>query len=197
MKVARSQATKIVVTDVPRLDPVTVFAEDLGPRQGKITIECYGKSWSAYWGGMGDRTIIEFFRSCSVDYIANKMTDERADITDADAIADGARRQIIRLRRGHVMTSFDRTRTFRIGRDEITAAKARELWECVDIAHFGDDGWGESNLMQEIFGDEWWYSLPTKPNPAYQYLSRVIGAVQDAFALDKSAAAADSGASAG
>ncbi len=181
MKIERSQVTKLTISDIPRLDPITVFAEDLGPRQGKITIECYGKSWSTYWGGMGDQSIIEFFRSCSVDYIANKMTDERADITDAEAIADGARRQIIKLRRGQLLRRFDGTGTYRFGRDEITATAARELWEEVDGAHFGDDGWCAPDLMQRIFGDEWWYSLPTKPNPAYQYLSRIIEAVQAAF----------------
>ena len=35
--------------------------------------------------------------------------------------------------------------------------------------------------MQKIFGDEWWYSLPTKPNPSYQYLLRIIDTVQSAL----------------
>jgi hypothetical protein len=130
---------------------------------------------------MGDRTIIQFFCSCSVDYIANKMTDERADITDAEAIANGARRQIIKLRRGYIMRRLDGTSGWRIGRGEIDKERARGLWEDVDMAHFGDDGWGESKLMQEVFGDEWWYSLPTKPNPAYEYMCRIIKAVQAAL----------------
>lgn len=185
MNIERSQVTKLVITGAPRLDPITVFAEDLGPRQGKITIECWGKSWSAYWGGMGDRTILEFFCSCSVDYIANKMTDERADMTDEEAIADGARRQIIKLRRGEVLRrGVTGGSDIRIGRDDITKERARELWEDVDTATFGNDGWGESTLMQEIFGDEWWCSLPTKPNPAYEYLCQIICAVQEALALD-------------
>lgn len=182
MKITRSQVTKLTITDVPRLDPITVFAEDLGPRQGKVVIECYGKSWSAYWGGMGDQTVTEFFASCSPDYIANKMTEEREEITDAEAIEDGCRRQIIRLRRGHMVRRFGATQSrFRMGREEITSAEARELWEEVDTARFGADGWGESHLMQKIFGDEWWYSLPTKPNPAYQHLRSIIDTVQTAL----------------
>jgi hypothetical protein len=182
MKVERSQVTKLTISGVPRVDPITVFAEDIGPRQGKVVIECYGKSWSAYWGGMGEQTVAEFFASCSPDYIANKMTDERAEITDAEAIEDGCRRQIIELRRGQIMRRFGSGEsTFRFGRNDITPAEARELWEEVDAARFGDDGWGESDLMQKIFGDEWWYSLPTKPNPAYQYLRRIIDTVQAAL----------------
>jgi hypothetical protein len=173
MKIERSQVTKLVIKDVPRLDPITVYAEDLGPRRGKMTIECYGKSWSASWGGMGDRTIAEFFCSCSIDYIAGNMTDERSSIVDETSIEEGARRQIIKLRRGEVLSNGHR-----IGRCEITQEKARELWEAVDYAHFGHDGWGESKLLGELFGDEWWYSMPDKPNPNYQYLCRIIETVQ-------------------
>lgn len=176
MKIERSEVTKLVITDIPRLDPITVFAEDIGPRQGKIVIECYGRSWSAYWGGMGERCIAEFFCSCSVDYIAGRMGEVQSDITDSKAIADGARRQIIELRRGQLLSNGHR-----LGRHDITTKEARELWEEVEYAHFGDDGWGESKLMEKIFGDEWWYRLPTKPNPDYQYLCRIISAVQDAL----------------
>jgi hypothetical protein len=181
MQIERSQVTKLTITGAVALDPITVYAEDIGPRQGKITVECYGRSWSAYWGGMGDQTISEFFRSCNVGYIANKMTDERPSITDAEAIADGARRQIIKLRRGQVMRRFDGSGTYRFGRAEITPEAARELWEEVEGAYFGADGWSASDLMQRIFGDEWWYSLPDKPNPNYEYLCRIIRAVQAAL----------------
>lgn len=176
MKIERSEVTKLVITDIPRLDPVTVFAEDIGPRQGKIVIECYGRSWSAYWGGMGERSIVEFFCSCNVGYIADRMTTERPTIVDETSIKEGALRKVIELRRGQFLRNGHR-----IGRDEITREKARELWDDVDCASFGHDGWGESKLLGEIFGDEWWYSLPDKPNPNYEYLCRIIRAVQAAL----------------
>lgn len=178
MKIEQSHVVRLKITEVLGLDPISVFLEDLGPRRGKITIECYGKSWSAYWGGMGDRTIAEFFCSCSVDYIAGNMTDERSSIVDETSIEEGARRQIVKLRRGEVLRNGHR-----IGRCEITQEKARELWEDVDCANFGPDGWGESKLLGEIFGDEWWYSLPDKPNPNYQYLCRIIEAVQEGLRM--------------
>lgn len=181
MKIYSSQVTKLTITEVPRLDPITVFAEDLGPHHGKITIECYGKSWSGSWKGMPGSSITDFVRSSSVDYLAGKMTDERDTITDADSIKDGARRQIIKMRRGEVAISRLTGRIHRLGRDEITAAKARALWEYIDIANVGDDGSGDSKLMQEIFGDEWWLSLPTRQNPNHQYLCCIISAVQNAL----------------
>lgn len=55
----------MLIKDYSGLDPVSVFLEDFESGKGKITIECYGKYWSAYWGAMGERTISEFFSSCS------------------------------------------------------------------------------------------------------------------------------------
>jgi hypothetical protein len=190
MQIERSQVTKMVITGAYRLDPITVYAEDIEPRRGRITVQCYGKAWSGYWGGMGERTIAEFFRSCSVDYLANCMTDIQPSLTDETAIEDGARRQIIKLRRGEILRSHvPGGRTIRYARNEITAEEARDLWTEVDGANFGNDGWNESKLLERIFGEEWWYSMPTRPNPDWQYLCRIIGAVQEAFALDKAPAA--------
>ncbi len=52
MKIETSTVTKLTITEVARLDPITVILEDIEPRKGKIIIECYGKSWSSYWGGL-------------------------------------------------------------------------------------------------------------------------------------------------
>jgi hypothetical protein len=185
MKIEQSTVTKLTITEAPRLDPITVYLEDIGPHQGKVIIECYGKSWSAYWGGCGDKGVAAFFRSCSDDYLANCL--ERgidASIVDGDSIKDGALRQIIALRRGRMVKSFrEPGQLVRYGRADITATEARELWDEVQDASFGSDGWSSPNLMQKVFGDEWWYRLPTKPNPAYAYLCRIISAVQDGLAL--------------
>jgi hypothetical protein len=82
MNITSSTVTKLVITGAPNLDPITVYAEDIGPRQGKIVIECWGKSWSGYWGGMGDCMLAEFFCSCSVDYLSRKISDVDSEITD-------------------------------------------------------------------------------------------------------------------
>jgi hypothetical protein len=189
MKVEKSAVTKVLITDIMgdphRLDPITVFLEDIESRKGRITIRCYNKAWTAYWGGMGDQTIDQFFCSCDEHYIAKNLSNIDDSITDSEAIADGARRQIIKMRRGESMKShLPHGRSFRFGRNDISAEEARRLWECIEYADFGNDGWGESALMQQIFGDEWWYRLPSKPNPEYQYLCRIIKAVQEALSMD-------------
>ena len=166
MKVNTSTVTKIYITDADKLDPVTVYAEDVGARKGKITIECYGESWSAYWDGMGNNTIADFFCSCDEHYIAGKLSSIRADVPDYDGLADKAKSEIIKLRKE---LDIDKT-------------EARQLFDGAD--NFNGDLLSDNEqqkTMSEIFGDEWWYSIPDKPNHRYQYLCRIILAVQTAF----------------
>lgn len=182
MQIERTIVTKLTISGVPRLDPISVFLEDIAPRRGKIIIECFGKSWSSYWGGMGDRNIAQFFCACDEHYLAKNLANITAEITDGDSIKDGALRQIVRMRRGRLIPSITLPGKFaRFGRNDIDANEARKLWDEVQSAHFGSDGWSDPKLMQNVFGDEWWYRLPTKPNPDYHYLCTIIKAVQEAL----------------
>ena len=89
MKIEQSTVTKLYLTDLDRLDPVTVYLEDFLPGQGKITIECFGESWSSYWPAMGG-TIAQFFVSCDEHYLAKNLSRIDAEIYDLDAIRDAA-----------------------------------------------------------------------------------------------------------
>lgn len=99
LNVERSTVTKLVITGAPRLDPITVFLEDFGRRdcpteqnpnyqtaQGKIPLNCWDKNWSAYWGGMGPRTVAEFVANCDWHYVQNCLN--RA-ISDKRFTGDG------------------------------------------------------------------------------------------------------------
>lgn len=186
MEITKSTVTKLVISGAPALDPITVVLEAPAPGQGKILIECWGKSWAASWGGMGERSINQFFCDMDEHYLAKNLSDISGDIVDADSIKQGALREIIILRRGRrVRSSVRPERMVRLGRDEITAKEARALWDEVEGARFGDDGWSNPDLMQRVFGTEWWYRLPSKPNPEYQYLCRIIRAVQQALKLSQ------------
>jgi len=90
MKVTESEVKKLVISEVDSLDPITVFLEDWNDnRQGKITITCYSKSWSSYWGGMG-APLVEFFCSCDEHYIAKNLSDIDSEVFDADKINEDA-----------------------------------------------------------------------------------------------------------
>jgi len=152
MKIEKSSITKILITDIDRLDPVSVYAEDLGPHQGKITITCYGKAWTAYWSGMGDLTISEFFVSCDEHYIANKLSDINSESFDIDAIRKDAEE------------------------------KGVECWR--------DDPWNDYEFMKDMYGPDmvdWSDKLPKKTNHEYEYLCRIIKAVQYAFRVKQAA----------
>jgi hypothetical protein len=74
MRTEQINVEAFTIHDAKALDPIRVIMQDIGPRQGRLIVECFGQAWSAYWGGMGDRTLREFLISCNASYIANKLT---------------------------------------------------------------------------------------------------------------------------
>ena len=146
MKIESINITKVRLTDLDRLDPVSVYAEDFDKGQGQITIICYGKAWTSYWGGMGDQTIKKFFCSCDEHYIAKNLSDIDSEIYNIDQIRKDAEENGL---------------------------------EC-----YRDDPWNDYEFLTEMYGPDpmdWRDSLPKEPNYEYQYLCRIIKAVQDAF----------------
>lgn len=167
MKIKTSAVTKLKLSDLKGLDPVTVFAEDLGPNQGKILIECYGQSWSAYWGGMGCKSVAQFFCSCSADYLAERFGFRNAYATDFENLQDNLKKHVIQLRKTQ----------------ETSKHQARHYWD--DITTLVDQHSLESNddLLHTIIGDEWWHGIPEHctNEHEYNYLCRIINAVQHAL----------------
>lgn len=178
MKIVESTTKKVVMSEVEALDPITVFLEDFEPRRGKITINCYDASWSSYWGGMGSRNIAEFFVSCDNHYLIKNLSSVRSEIDDYDEIDTWLKKEIIKLRKEH----------------DIGKVEAADLWSDVDLYCSNEKYWVESEsgqkLCHKILGDEWWYSIPSKSNPEYEYLERVVNAVRDGLKLTLQPAAA-------
>lgn len=193
MKVSTSNIKKLLIEDVlssHKLDPVTVILEDIEPRKGKIIIECYGQSWSAYWGGMGDSSIAEFFCSCDKHYIAGNLSSLRSQITDYNAVSDMIKKNV----REQIAELLHERRGSFIGYDE-ARRKYDDLADAYnDVPTICDRHDLENNsvLMSSIYGNEWRYelTLPQKPNPDYQYLCRIITTVQEALRETELASAA-------
>lgn len=99
MKVEAALTKRLVISEVPNLDPITVYMEDYEPGKGKITVECYGQSWSAYWGGMSGRTVGEFFCSCDEGYISNRFSSMSPTIFNPEGLKNIAKRQLLQERR--------------------------------------------------------------------------------------------------
>lgn len=61
------------IIDAHGLDSITVFWQDFSPGCGEITVVCYGRAWTAYFGAMSGKTIKEFVDMAGIDYLVNKM----------------------------------------------------------------------------------------------------------------------------
>jgi hypothetical protein len=78
MLVEESLIKKLRITDVERLDAIDVYIENMpgvsGKNAGKITITCFGRSWTVYFGAIGGTSIEGFFKSVDTEYIIGKFT---------------------------------------------------------------------------------------------------------------------------
>ena len=191
LKVERSTVTKLVITGAARLDPITVFLEDFGRRdcptesdpnyqtaQGKITINCWDKSWNAYWGGMGPRTIAEFVADCGWDYVLNCL-DRGISSTrfSGDALHTLAKKCIVQRRRQQTGRH-----DWELG--ELSKDEARELWNDIDVLRSTEsptECWHQSALLTELFGEEWHYPIDGKAveeNHEFTHLRRIVETVK-------------------
>lgn len=183
MQVTTTMVTKLFITGVENLDPITVFLEDHEPGRGSITIRCHAKSWAASWGAMGkDRKVAQFVRSCGADYLIGAMVPMLQPTQfSGDELIKVAKRSVINRRRGRNGAEWNL--------DDLDKRDARRLWS--DIEHFlpnADSGPSLSaygTLLTALFGDEWWHTADgaTEPNPDWQYLERILDAVQVALAV--------------
>lgn len=71
------QVREIRIPARNKLDPISVFVQDQAAGRGRIVVTCYGNAWQAFWGAMGDRTVMEFVAQCDADYVAGNMLQGR------------------------------------------------------------------------------------------------------------------------
>ena len=91
MKITKKSLTKLLLTELDNLDPVSVIVENFELGRGKIIIECFGESWASTWGAIGlDRNISQFFCDCSNDYLIKNLSQVKRTITDFDKINEAA-----------------------------------------------------------------------------------------------------------
>ena len=180
MKISQILITQLVISELKDLDPVRVIIENIKPGVGSITLTCFGKSWTASWGAMSDRSVQEFFMDCDNSYLINCLARGiRSSIEgeDNEANIEFVKKEILKLRREKEISAFD----------------AREYW---DEANGADDvkdmvcSWHSRSSLRKVFGDEPWHaSWPTVPNPDYEYLNRIVQAVREALEQSHEAAA--------
>lgn len=73
MIITKKDVTCIVIEGAPALDPVQVFFDNHEPGKGRLTINCYSSSWTAYWGAMSGDSLQQFIRRSDIGYIADRL----------------------------------------------------------------------------------------------------------------------------
>jgi hypothetical protein len=176
MIIEKSQSTKLKFLDLVALDPITVFIEDIEPGKGKITIECYGKSWSYYWGGMGGHNVTKFFSTVSVDYIANCLWDHSKIQYEDDysGIQKLVRERVLECRKDSLISKNSARTMYNIGNWEDYAPKHQyDEWSLPDDVT--DDDFERISLNYE--------SIPVKNTHEYNYLTRIVTVVKEALLI--------------
>ena len=165
MKIQVSTNIKLGLTELDRLDPVTIYLENFEPGGGRITITCFRNSWSASWSSMSGRTVEQFFVSCGDEYLAGNLSTCRSHvlITDMDELGEYLRGKIIQQRRCGELEKDD----------------ALKFWNEADSVTLTNDYCSNTELMEAVLGEEWWMDLPEKENPDYTHLILVIQAVRE------------------
>ncbi|MBU2968717.1 hypothetical protein KO527_05065 [Pseudoalteromonas sp. C2R02] len=166
MKWTESTVTKLLITDAPKLDPVTVYLENYNLGQGKLTIEVFGESWSASWGAMGSRNLEQFVLDCDNHYLSkNLATLSALSEEDYEGFVDNIRSNIVEWRRN----------------GDYEKSEARELWELTkEIEPEKEYFHSESNhdLLYKLGGCEWYHYIPSKDSSVGIYLDRILDAVK-------------------
>tara|TARA_R110000850_G_C9678282_1_gene437604 strand:+ start:43 stop:594 length:552 start_codon:yes stop_codon:yes gene_type:complete len=176
MQIEQSNVTKLKLTDLDRLDPVTVFIEDYEPGKGKITFECFGKSWSSYWGGMSGRGIAEFFLSCNTAYLVNCLWDHSQESTelDYDGLTSSIRKSVLELRKEEMLEAFTARELYNIHDwSDYAPDHCYDTWTCPDFVE-------EHEFDRLDLHDR---DIPTKSTPDYCYLARIVEAISEAFSV--------------
>jgi hypothetical protein len=165
MKIVKEMVQKLMVSDIKGLDPIAIYLEDQGPGCGKITITCYGQSWTSYWGAMGEgHTIATFISSCNNQYLANKLSDVKSMVNDPDKLLEDMKKIILTKRKELELNEKD----------------ARDYYDEVEFSD-AESIMANHDLLYKVYGDEWWWFLPKSPNPEYVYLDRIITTVKEAL----------------
>jgi hypothetical protein len=71
---SESPQSRVYRFEVIGLDPITVYVEQFRPGSGRMTVQCYARAWTGFWGSHGaDATLEDFVADCSDDYIADGL----------------------------------------------------------------------------------------------------------------------------
>ncbi|ELC9583472.1 TPA: hypothetical protein NKR04_004500 [Vibrio parahaemolyticus] len=181
MKIETSLVKKIRLTELEDLDPITIYLEDFERSKGKITIDCWGKSWTAFWPAMGEKTIAQFFCGCNSDYLINNLDPHLKKYEpDYDTFRNEMRQKVCEMRLDNVLSK----------------GLARELFDVEDWEEYVTENPYEpirnpcfiyESEFKELDFDG--FDVPERLTTDFLYLRKIIKTVQSALSQDTAKAA--------
>lgn len=168
MAIHTSQVLIVTIDATNDLDMITVYLEDLGVNSngsntGMITIACFGKAWSHYFHGMGNRNMAQFFCDCNQHYLAGKLSDINPTLHDFDKL-ESVLWNSLRNQADKLSTEIYEDLQYQL-----------ETYDSNGGIHWCNNHY---NLMQWLVAYDWYEELPEKENPEYTYLLMIIQSVQ-------------------
>ncbi len=192
MKVVEEFIRQIKITEVDGLDPVRVMIEEYSHGQAKVVIECYGQSWSSYWGSMGG-DLKEFFTRTNVGYLVNcfdrgisSTTGELDTHTMKESFVEEVRKYVIeRVKDGYTQSPANRDvydECIQVDLQSIAPKHPYDMWS---FEHYSmTEGSWEEVFSDTDFFSEWMENhVPDiyETNHEYGYLCRIVSAVKEAI----------------
>ena len=196
MIVQESLVKKLYITELDRLDPVTILVEDYGDGRSEVIIKCYDQSWTSYWGSMGG-SVKYFFSRVNVNYLVNCFSRGIRPTTD-----NIDKHKMSKVFEQKIRTKIKEERY----NGRLNKKDARLLWDSVDAIDFESivpehdhecfnwdmDHWSvDYNIWSKLFYDtdhtlsefeQWlWENIEFEyeNNYEYDYLYRIVEVVKD------------------
>ena len=175
MRIEKSISEKTLICDLPHMDPIAVYTEDLGKSCGKLTITIWNEAWSYGWSGMGDKTIKEFVISCDNSYLFDKLCGRKnGREPDYVKFCNNLRKDVIRYRRDGLLNHI----------------QARKCWNI--ITYLSDEEMSPEflfndhefeRLIKELGYDiiDVITDLPTKPSGDYIHFCKILDTIKEVF----------------
>ncbi|UTM60450.1 hypothetical protein L4174_024000 (plasmid) [Photobacterium sp. CCB-ST2H9] len=165
-----TKVLKLSITGAQDHHPVSVFMEDIEQGRGKLYVECVGTLWSANLKGLGKCTVSDFVVTQSTEQLAKILDPHSPEVFDEEALKVDIRKRINDARSS----------------GKITRELADSLYEKASFKMLDQGGLVTSTTpCRLLFGcDAFHIEMPTKPNPNYTLICRIIDTIKLALSQE-------------
>lgn len=187
MNIEKTMIEKLRITEAGSLDPIDVFIDKISDTSGKLTVNCYGESWTAFWSNVGERGIVEYLKSAENEGIIEYLDGEiNRHTKDWDAYKELLKSHCKELDSEHqesIIDAIDEMDEERLESqlrmDHEDNFDCREiLMDCGEL-QYSTDVLPDDIVIGNLFRSA--NRIPKKEHHRYVYLSKIVDAVKEAL----------------